>query len=299
MGSIGRGICNSATLSVVSISVCGQTHFSNEYPNEKEKKKKEVPSPLTSYTANVFRLSHNSPDDMTNCTKFTFFASSSPPFWFPSNKWKSHLNASEKYSLLTNTPKTGLKTSAPSTTGMAFNFSTKRKSNHTTHSARSGMKPSLRGHHPVKNSHHPHDSKALWRPHTRRRQDEIKHLFLFTQSFWYGRCSFIQEAVQILALYFTPPLTANSLPWIFRFHWVCRFSPLGCGAVILMYSTCHRYLSPWRHFLLEWEMAGNSVDALLKHLCSVINHRLRECLQFVTQTHVTLNIHMVQTLLMR
>lgn len=87
------GFCN-ATFSVISISVCGQTHFYNDYPNERKKK---VPTSLTSYTADVFRLSHNSPDYMKNCTKFILSLPPRPPSWFPSNKWKSNPNASGKY----------------------------------------------------------------------------------------------------------------------------------------------------------------------------------------------------------
>ena len=50
------------------------------------------------------------------------------------------------------------------------------------------------------------------------------------------------------------PHTVNSLPWIFRFHWVCRFSPPGCSVVMLMYSTSHCFLWLWKNFQLKREI---------------------------------------------
>lgn len=85
--------CFSVPLSVVSISICGQTHF-QQIPHWKKKK---VPSPLKPYTANGFHLSHNNPDNMRNCTKFILsLCPCSLFFGFPSTKWKSYPNAFEK-----------------------------------------------------------------------------------------------------------------------------------------------------------------------------------------------------------
>lgn len=71
--------------------------WSDTYFQQIPQWKKKLPPLLKPYAANGFHLSHNSPDNMTNCTKFILsLRPCSPFFGFPSNKWKSYPNAFEK-----------------------------------------------------------------------------------------------------------------------------------------------------------------------------------------------------------